>query len=100
MSLAQVPYGGVGEATQKSAMAETTNTFKLEGQMEVVVLLDPRAGIIQQKLKSLGSHFDWSWSQRGDSATVKDTLEMERITLAFQFVPPCSIITGPHMGGT
>lgn len=67
---------GEGEATQRSAMAETTNTF--EGQREVAVLLDPRAGILQQKLKSLRGLHDWSWSYRGDSATVKDALQSEK----------------------
>lgn len=39
---------GEDETTQRSAMAETTNPFR----MEVTVLLGPRAGVIQQKLKS------------------------------------------------
>lgn len=51
---------GKGEAMQRSAIAETIHTFKPEKQTEVTVLLDPRAGIVQQKLKSQEVLFGWS----------------------------------------
>lgn len=75
---------GEGEATQRSAMAEITNIFRLEGSREVTVLLDLRDGITQQEIT--GGPFGWSWNQRGDSATVTDVhrqRKVGRITLVF-----------------
>lgn len=85
---------GEDETTQRSAMAATTNPFRMEGQREVTVLLGPRAGVIQQKLKSQEDILAGAGA-RGKTQPLSKMhsrqREMEGIVLTFPVPSPSSV---------